>query len=126
MKTIDISENKGNFEIKAHILILGDDLLVVVSGGREHVGAVGIAQPRPSLNNSGITSATSSVYTFLGHKEDVIAKGLSEDLSKKLNMNVVVVAGIHWDNLKPPEIDAIMRLCSNLPQKIIDVVEGLK
>ena len=45
-----ISERKGDLEVFAQVEVLGDDLLVVLWGGtRPHIGAIGVAQPRPSL-----------------------------------------------------------------------------
>jgi len=117
-----LSEKKGTFTIDAYIKKMGNDLLVVLSGGDIHIGAVGIAQPRPSLRNESKISATSSVYTFLGHKEDVIVKPLSEELSKRLNKKVVVVAGLHWDRISNKEIDMVKRLCRKITQKIIKEV----
>ncbi|MCX8110678.1 MAG: hypothetical protein N3D15_05470 [Syntrophorhabdaceae bacterium] len=120
MDTLLIKEKSGRFEIHAQINIIGDDVLVVITGGREHIGAIGIGQPRPSLQDPDKISATSSVYTFLGHKEDVVAKGLSENLSKGLNKKVVVVAGIHWDNLKKEEIEEILDICSKIEERILE------
>lgn len=119
-----LSETKGRFTIRAYIKKIGDDLLVVLSGGKKHIGAVGFAQPRPSLKNKNKISATSSVYTYLGHKEDTIVKPVSEELSKRLNRKVVVLAGIHWDNLKAKEITLVQNLCSHIARKIIKEVKG--
>jgi hypothetical protein len=88
------------------------------------VGAVALALPRPSLRNRRRTSATASVLTLLGHKEDVTAKMVSETLAAALKRNVVVTAGIHWDNLQPEEIGAIVELTEKLTRRIIEKVEG--
>src|SRR4030042_3968039 len=92
-----ISEKRGGFEIYAQVSMMGDDLLVVLSGGKIHIGAIAMAQPRPSLNDPKKISATSSVFTYVGHKEDILIKSISEELSSHMNRKVVVVAGIHWD-----------------------------
>ena len=65
------------------------------------------------------TSATSSNYTFLGHKEDVVVKQVSEAISAALGKNVVVTAGIHWDNLAPRDLGVIAGLTRRLTEKII-------
>jgi hypothetical protein len=69
-----------------------------------HIGAVGIAEPRPSLQDSRSWSATSSNFTFTGHKEDRLVKEVSEAIAAHLRKNVVVTAGIHWDALTPREL----------------------
>ncbi len=118
IRGVTFSEKRGQFEIFARAESVGDDVLVVLWGGIAHIGAVGIAQPRPSLRDSSVMSATSSVFTFLGHKEDVPAKAVSEALAARLNKKVVVVAGIHWDNALPGEIAMISEACEALVKGI--------
>ena len=107
MKPISVSVKEGRFKLEALVKPLGPDLLVAVWGGTHpHIGAVALALPRPSLRDKKKTSATSSVLTLLGHKEDETAKMISEALAAALKKNVVVTAGIHWDNLKAEEIQS--------------------
>jgi hypothetical protein len=121
MKPLSISIKEGRFKLEASVLTLGPDLLVAVWGGTHpHIGAVALALPRPSLRDKKKTSATSSVLTLLGHKEDVTAKMISEALAAALKKNVVVTVGIHWDNLKPEEIQSILKLTERLTRKIIE------
>ena len=102
------------------VILVGDDLLVSIRGGTHpHIGAVALALPRPSLKDKKKTSATSSVLTVLGHKEDQTVKVVSESLSAVFKKNTVVTAGIHWDGLKPEEIHLIVKLTDKLTQKII-------
>ena len=121
MKPISISIKEGRFRLEASVRPLGPDLLVAVWGGTHpHVGAVALAVPRPSLRDKKKTSATSSVLTLLGHKEDVTSKMISETLAAALKRNVVVTVGIHWDNLKAEEIQRIVQLTERLTRKIIE------
>ena len=62
------------------------------------------------------------MYTYVGHKEDVVAKALSEDLTRILGRNTVVVAGIHWDNLSEGGINVVRDLCRELTEKIVQLV----
>ncbi|MCX8023535.1 MAG: hypothetical protein N2745_12295 [Syntrophorhabdaceae bacterium] len=120
---LQLKEKKGVFEITADVKSLGRDVIVMVYGGIAHIGAIGIAQPRQSLKDSKKVSATSSVYTFISHKEDIIVKAMSEKLASRLNRKVVVIAGIHWDDLKPEDISTIEEICGLITEK---VVHGLK
>ena len=125
MRSWRISEKKGNFEVFAQVSVLDEDLLVVLWGGtRSHIGAIGIAQPRPSLKDPKMISATSSVFTFLGHKEDVVAKAMSEELAKRLNRNVVVVAGMHWEELQDEKIEEVIGICQRLKERILEWMQG--
>ncbi|HAR94791.1 MAG TPA: hypothetical protein DCR97_02340 [Deltaproteobacteria bacterium] len=122
----NVSASNGKFEISAEVLEMGDDCLVAVWGGtRPHIGAVGMAQVRPSLRDPKKSSATSSVFTFVGHKEDGAAKMMAEELSRQLKRNTVVAAGIHWDNLSDEDIAAISRLCQDILGKILEKVPPL-
>ncbi len=95
-----VKTNEGAYDLEAYARFIGNSLLVAVWGGeRPHIGAVSVAQPRPSLKDPTLTSATSSVICLLGHKEDDLAKTVSDILASVLNTDVVVTAGIHWDNL---------------------------
>ncbi len=120
VKSRAVSVRQGKFKVSAAIYEMGPDILVAVWGGTyPHVGAVGMAQPRQSLKDPEETSATSSVFTFAGHKEDLLVKPLAEELARRLNRNAVVTAGIHWDKLAENEIKTVQELCSELPEKII-------
>ena len=77
-----------------------------------------MAAPRPSLRHPRRTSATSSVFTFPGHKEDVTVKMISEMLSATLGRKAVVVAGIHWDDLQVEDIGLISDACKALGGRI--------
>ena len=105
---IYVCTQQTSFVIEARALQIGADMLVCIWGGdRPHIGAVAAAQPRPSLADQNRRSATCSVLTYPGHKEDEVVKLVSERLSASLDTHVVVTAGIHWDELKQNEISII-------------------
>ena len=105
-----IQTREKEYNLKASIQRIGRDLLVAIWGGeRPHVGAVAVAQPRPSLRDPQSTSATASVFCLVGHKEDELAKAASEILASVLNTTVVVTAGIHWDDLSAEGIQTVVK-----------------
>ena len=113
--------NEGSYDLEAGVRLIGEDLLVAIWGGeRPHIGAVSMAQPRPSLKDPEATSATASVFCLLGHKEDELAKAASEVLAAALNTAVVVTAGIHWDNIEPEGIQKVIRNSKILVDLILD------
>ncbi len=115
-----MSESRGDLEITAVVYELDTDCLVILYGGtRPHIGAVGMGQARPSLKNPEEASATSSVFTYVGHKEDMVAKAVSEDLTRRTGRNTVVVAGIHWDDLSEAGINHIRSACHALTDRIV-------
>ena len=124
MKKWELSTPESEYRVHSMTMLVGDDLLICFWGGTQpHIGAVSVALPRPSLADSSTTSSTSSVFSLLGHKEDVLVRMVSERLSAKLEKNVVVAAGIHWDELDGRAIAKIMDNCAWLTDRIGEVVE---
>ncbi len=111
-----IQDSEIVFETISH----GSDLHISITGGhRPHIGAVAIAQSRPSLTDEGKISASSSVITVCGHKEDQIAKNVSEEIAKHINGIVTVSCGIHFDDISTATIIEIRKIISELLNKLI-------
>ncbi len=123
MRRSTFSVKRGRFRVFARVDEMGEDLLVTLWGGAVHIGAVAMAVPRPSLRDPRARSATSSVLTYPGHKEDATVKLMSELLSARLGRNVVVVAGLHWDGLEPVDIGQVADACKVLGERIIRKIE---
>ena len=124
MKRYTFEVSKGRFKIQALVQKVGQDILVSMWGGTlPHIGAVGMATPRPSLRDPKKMSATSSTFTYVGHKEDAVVKRISELLASRLKTKVVVSAGIHWDDLTSREIDIIAKLTQKLSAQILKKLE---
>jgi len=108
------------YNLSASVRLIGADVLVAIWGGEKpHIGAVAIAQPRPSLRDPAVTSSSASVICLVGHKEDEMAKAAAEILAAVLETHVVVTAGIHWDNLAPEAIQHIVRNSEILVEMIL-------
>jgi gallate decarboxylase subunit D len=121
MKNFKLKVSRGRFSIQAHVQEMGRDVLVSLWGGdRPHIGAIGMATPRPSLKDPKKWSATSSNFTYVGHKEDSVVKMISERLASRLKTHIVVVAGLHWDNIRPEEIEMIQDLTRKLGDQILN------
>jgi hypothetical protein len=124
MKKLELSTSAGKYPIHSLSILLGEDLLTCLWGGtKPHIGAIALALPRPSLADPTITSSTASVLTMLGHKEDRVVKAVADQLSARLNKNVVVTAGIHWEHLNETAIREIEDNCALLADMIGDLVE---
>lgn len=116
-----IKTTEGSYDIEAHVRLIGEDLLVAISGGEKpHIGAVSVAQPRPSLKDPEVTSATASVICLTGHKEDELAKKASEFLAAALNTRVVVTAGIHWNDIDEEGIRRVIQNSELIVKQILD------
>jgi hypothetical protein len=116
-----IKTDTGVYDLTASVRWIGPDLLVAIWGGEKpHIGAVAVTQPRPSLKDPEVTSATASVICKVGHKEDELVKAASEILASVLETQVVVAAGIHWDNLDDEGIQRIIKNSKILIDKILE------
>lgn len=116
-----IQTETGAYDLTASVRWIGADLLVAIWGGEKpHIGAVAVAQPRPSLRDPEVTSATASVICNVGHKEDELVKAASEILASVLKTQVVVAAGIHWDNLDDEGIQTIIKNSRILVEMILE------
>ena len=122
----DFKISEGGYGLEAHVQIIGPDILVSIWGGTApHIGAVSLAQPRPSLKDPENTSATASVLCVVGHKEDDLAKNASEFMSARLNTRVVVTAGIHWDNLLEEGIQTVVRNADRLVRQMTETMRAV-
>lgn len=110
MQSYSVSTDSGSYDITAHVQEIGNDLLVSVWGGEKtHIGAEAISEPRASLKDPKVTSASTSFFCCLGHKEDELTREMSNRLSSAMNRKVVVTMGIHWDDLSMSGIEQIVR-----------------
>lgn len=122
---IAIRSSAAEWVVEAEAVRIGPDLLVYVWGGTHpHIGAVAAAAPRPSLADAERTSATASVLTYPGHKEDAVVKMLAETLAAALDAKVVVTAGIHWDGMPPQGIAAVMEHCREVASLLVKELGG--
>ena len=121
MKSIEsiYSDKKSGYSLLGTIIFLdNDDVVVLITGGRDHIGAVGLAVPRPSLFDKNGVSATSSILTMLGHKEDELVKYVSEKLAADTERNIIVIAGVHYDDLPLADLKILRELWISLTDKI--------
>ncbi len=121
IKEFVVKTEEDSYNLSAGVRLIGEDVLVAIWGGEKpHIGAVAVAQPRPSLKDPEVTSATASVICLMGHKEDELAKASAEILAAALKTPVVVTAGIHWDNLDPEGIRRIIQNSEILVEMILE------
>lgn len=92
----DFGAGRGRHRIWGTAFLSPGGLAVTLVGGEvPHIGAVAVSIPRPSLANARRRSATTSVFTVVGHREDEIARPLAAELARTLDRTTVVIAGVH-------------------------------
>jgi hypothetical protein len=120
-KMLQIGVGKGKFKVEATCIVTKDGILTTILGGEKpHIGAVALAMPRPSLRNRRKTSATTSVLTVIGHKDDEIAKPAAELMAKKFKTPVVVVAGVHIDRATEQDVKTLFTNAMKAVSRIVN------
>jgi hypothetical protein len=117
MQTIKYPTSRGTLILD--YMLLGNDLIAILTGGEKHVGAVAV-----STFDAQQKHASASVITLPGHLDDIIGHPISRMISKATGKNVVFITGIHFDNITREEIEEITAVSREMADKIISIVEG--
>lgn len=121
MDIITINKKYNDLKISLIVVKMGEDFNVSILGGdKPHIGAVALAIPRSSLANSEEVSATASLLTVIGHKEDEVVLPVAKKIAKSLNSIVVVSCGIHKDDITISEIKIVMKLVNEAVDEFIE------
>lgn len=89
MQAKSFSLGTQEYLLEAVAVRCGDDLTVVIGGGeKQHIGAVAVGIPRPSLKDKNIVSSSASVLCLTGHKEDLLARKAALELASLLGHTV--------------------------------------
>lgn len=105
MQTQSFSLGAAAYLLEAVAVRCGDDLAVVIGGGeKQHIGAVAVGIPRPSLKDKNVVSASASVLCLTGHKEDLLARSAALELAQLLGHTVTVTVGLHIDDASAESI----------------------
>lgn len=96
----DWSHGAGRTRVRCELFAVGRDLLLVITGGDAHVGAVATARP---ADRPGDPPAV-RVETVPGHRETELAREGAAALAAATGRVAVAVCGIHRDAATPAEI----------------------
>jgi len=117
---IVLKKTSGRASLRMRALPMGKDLCVTISGGDlEHIGAVALGVPHPSLIDPDKTSATVSSLAIPAHKEDELARAVAKKIASALHATVCVSCGIHLDDAKAQEIEDIVASVMEMTEKMI-------
>jgi hypothetical protein len=109
----------GKIEIVLDAKKVGEDYLLTLTGGEEHVGAVAIG-----LFDERSQRASSSVITMPGHREDNLALNGARQVSRATGKTSVFVVGIHKDNISLEEIRDIVSAAEEMVENFIAFYEN--
>jgi len=119
----ELSVGTGVYTVSASLQQLGPDVLISVWGGtRPHIGALSISTPQPGCAPEESRSSTVLQFSFPGHRDDVVARRVSERVASALQRRIVVSAGIHVPDITPAGIDTVLANADCLIEKIISLL----
>lgn len=113
-----ITRKAARVELTLEVKEIGEDYLLTLTGGEEHIGAVAVG-----LFDKESNRASSSVITLPGHREDQLALQGARQVSKATGRTAAFVAGIHKDNITSEEIKEIVSVAEKMIQDFIAFYE---
>jgi len=117
---MEIIEGKDKYKVKLTAVSSGKELTVIISGGEKpHIGAIAISIPRPSIEGSNKVSASTSVFTLVGHKEDELSKQIAENITKITEKVTVTILGLHIDKATAQDIEYLIQNTQKAVDKLI-------
>lgn len=123
---VEVQVGREKFVVEGVGMITRNGIIVNIFGGEQsHIGAVVLAIPRSSLRNPNETSATSSVLTLTGHKDDHVAKPAAEMIARKLGFPVVVTVGVHVNGATVEDIDKLITNSEEVVRKLLSEMEDI-
>lgn len=94
----------------------GNDTLLIITGGKAHIGAVSTAYPE-----GGEYRVSTTVVP--GHKEHILSEPAALHASRSLNCTVTVVMGIHYDGITREQIEQTAAAVSRLIDEALEASE---
>ncbi|MFX1511761.1 MAG: hypothetical protein ACFFCQ_04180 [Promethearchaeota archaeon] len=102
--------------LTAKVLKFGDGYVILIGGGKIHVGAVSLGEPYTSHEKP---SASISTITRYSHRDDAISASIARQVVSHLQRPVVVIAGFHQNNLSRTELAQLLEDSSKLGEIIV-------
>ena len=119
MEPVRACAGEGRFRVEAELTRCGADLLARVTGGETpHVGAVALAQYEPERR-----SATVSVLTAYGHRDNAVAARFAKALAAAGKCNAAACAGLHVDGAGPEEIALLRQNSETCLAQLLDALQ---
>lgn len=110
---IHLEETCLGWQISVTAIPAGADYIVVISGGcTPHIGSVSTV----FLENGRISDNT---LLKRGHRDNVISQKFAKELSAACGGSVSAVCGIHYNNLSPSELEAVLKCTDHLLETLL-------
>lgn len=94
---------------------VGPDLVLWFSGAGAHVGAVALGDFDPLSGRAYVQCLSAP-----GHRDDLIARQMALDASRRLHRRVVALGGIHLDDITAEECAQVVANAERLLARFIE------
>ncbi|MHC1720016.1 MAG: hypothetical protein AB9844_04825 [Clostridiaceae bacterium] len=111
---IVINRSKDGIELNLRAIEMGKDVCIVMTGGESHLGAV-------TVGAADMDPETVAVGT---HKEYFVTDKIAGILKEKYSGSFVICSGIHFENIKKEEIEAVLQLSCNMAEDLCLILES--
>lgn len=102
-----IDKEVGRIKLKLQAVKMGEDLCVIITGGKEHIGAITFSYDKEA-----------STVAFGTHKENFVTQAVGNILKDKYCGNFVICCGIHFDNITKEEIECVKTLSFKITEEL--------
>ncbi len=110
-----LEAGEGRTRVKLTGGRMGKGLVLFLFNEAAHIGAVAVSEFDHKENR-----ASTSVISLLGHKDDALAYKAAHEVCRALKAPTSVLAGVHLDDIKLPEIKAIEANAGKAVAKFLD------
>lgn len=115
--TYQIGSTADKNYVEFDLLRQGRDLVVLIGGGESHIGSLAVSDKK--------TGDSLHQYTLLDHREDQIVNRVADRLSKAVLCEVVVIGGIHYDDISRSQIEQINEHVTILIDQMLDDLKSI-
>lgn len=110
MKTLHTAAGTAIHQVEITAILCGPDINICILGGTHpHLGASALGLPRASLKDPNARSASVSVLTVPGHKEDELVRDAAARITSACGCIASVQAGLHIDNATSDDIKLLWK-----------------
>lgn len=118
---LSINETFQGHLIQCKVIKMGEDINMMIEGGDiPHIGAVALGIAFQMPHNINKMTASVSLLTVPGHKEDDVVLKYAKRLVQELGVTSVVTCGIHIQNITFEEIQELMDVIDDLVTRAIE------
>jgi len=118
MNKCELTCGKGRITVKLFAHFMGSDVVVSIFNKNAHIGAIALGEYDHQEQR-----ASTSVFTRIGHRDNIIAQKAAYLISKNTKRPTCVIAGVHIDNISNEEMEHILENSSTLVDNFISSIQ---